>query len=158
MATWEPKKLNPTHYRILLLHWHGLSHGEIAAELGVAAQTVSSLVCSEAGEAILSELAKRSLDTVADVQLVAQALAPAVMEEKARLALGAKDERVRNIACTDILNMAGHQPVRRVLVEKADSIDEAYRDKSVEELRQVVLEKLGIVATPPTDASSSTVH
>ena len=52
--------------------------------------------------------------------------------------------------------MSGHQPVKRVVVEKADIIDEAYRDKNIEELRAAVLEKLGYV--PPAGPESETLH
>ncbi len=73
-----------------------------------------------------------------------------------KLAMTAQDERVRNIACSDILAMSGHQPVKRVVLERPDPVAEEFRDKSTEELRRVVLEKLGYeVPTPPT---TETVH
>jgi len=158
MAAWEPRKLNPSHYRILTLHWRGLPHGEIALEVGVTTQTVSNVVTSESGQAVLEELARRTLDTALDVQTVAQAYAPGALEELVKLAFSSRDERVKKTACTDILAMAGHAPVRRVSIERPDPVDERFKGKSEVEMRAEILKRLGYVEEPSDAPESSTLH
>ena len=139
---WQPRKWKPDYLRITISFWNGLTPTEIAAETGYSYTHVTQVLASERAQEILEQLTSATLDTVNEVQSVAQAVAPAVMEEKVRLALSAKDERVRNTSCSDILNIAGHQPVKRVQIEKPLSEAERYRDRSEDELRDLVLQEM----------------
>ncbi len=126
--------------------------------VGVTPQHVSNLLNTPEALEMLSQFQDKTLDTIMDIQLDAQAIAPAIFEEKVRLALTAKDERTRNTACSDILNIAGHMPVRRVVIEQPDRQAERFDKMTNDELRA---EMLGIDESQqqaPREDSDATVH
>jgi hypothetical protein len=156
---WQPRRFKPDYLRICALYWSGRTQKEIAEITGFSPIHVGNIIGCDESQEILRELSQRTLDTVLDVQTEAQAYAPLCLGEKFNLALNAKDERVRNIACTDILAMAGHQPVRRISVEKPDTVVKHYEGLTDDEIRSRVFADLGIKvdserAEPPTP----TVH
>jgi len=132
------RKFRPLHMLILRLHFQGWTADEIGQELDCSAQTVYRIVGLPESLEILEMFQKKTVDTILDISGDLQAVAPAVFEEKLKLALKAKDERVRNIACTDILNMAGHSPIKRVQVEQVDPVEDKYKGKSAEQIRKLL--------------------
>lgn len=153
---WKPRRLRPLHLRILRLYFQGMSGQEIVDALTDAASKVPlaslSLVYNVINSAdaaeILGQFQGQTLDTIMDVQTDAQAIAPAAFEELVSLALNAKDERVRASGCKDILAIAGHQPVKRVIVrDERDPAVAKHDGKSEAELRAEMLEVVGMGKT-----------
>lgn len=133
---------------MLRLHFQGLSNLEIASQLNVTPQHVSNVLCTPEAQELLAQLQENTLDTILDVQTQAQAIAPLVFEEKVRLALTAKDEKVRTTNCKDILDIAGHMPVRRVVVETPDRQAERFDKMTIQELQAEMLGELNMEAAP----------
>ena len=153
MSNWTPRKWKPIHLQVARLYFQGYNNVEIAAATGLNFQYISQIINGPDFTTMLQELTERTLDTVIDVQQDAQAIAPRIFEEKVSLALSAKDERVRNTACSDILEIAGHRPVTRMVVERAPSVRDELSDKTEEEIRLKILEDLGIgQQLPPPEA------
>ena len=152
----QPKRFSPIHLRICVMHWHGLSAGEIASAVRRTPQTVSNVINSDEGMEILAELGRRSLDTVMEVQAVAQAYAPSAIEQLVHLMFESKDDRVRKTSCTDILAIAGHQPVKRIAIERPDPVSEKYREMTEDQIKEKLLAELGAVASATEE--NRTVH
>jgi hypothetical protein len=142
--------------RICVLHWNGLSAAEVASAVRRTPQTVSNVINSDEGMEILAELGRRSLDTVLDVQATAQAYAPSAIEELVRLMFESKDDRVRKTSCTDILAIAGHQPVKRIAIERPDPVVDRYREMTEEQIKEKLLAELGAVSARQEE--NRTVH
>lgn len=136
---WSVRKLKPDYLLVARLWLQGLNHTEIAGVTGYTPVHVGRIVASPYFQDILKEISEHTISTAFDVRADAQVVAPAVFNEKVRLALGANDERVRNIACTDVLNMAGHMPVRRVEFDNVTKREDEYVGKTEEEIRAMII-------------------
>ena len=152
---WNPRRFKPSHLHVVRMHWNGMTNGEIAKETGYSYIHVHNIIASEEAQEILALLTSRTLDTIIDIQAEAQAAAPLVFEEKLKIALGCTDVRTKNSACTDILNMAGHQPIKRVQIQRSD-IPIEFDSKSEEEIKKFIREEVAAAGTNAT--GSSTVH
>lgn len=161
---WQPKRFSPAHYRVVYAYWAGVPNqagpqatvGEIAAFIGYSTTHVQMILASDQAQEILQELHEKKVDTISDVEVAAQAVAMPVFQEKVRLALQGNDERVRNSACTDVLAIAGHQPIKRVSIERPDAVRERYGALSDEELRKMIRDELGVA--PPEEPAKGPVH
>lgn len=141
---WQPRRFRPQHIQIVRLAWQGYEQQEIASFLGCSSGHVSQILACDEARAIMEGLRQHAISSMDEVQDEAQLVAPLVMREKIRLALDAQDERVRNIACTDILAIAGHTPVKKLQIERNDpKLDEIER-KTPEELREGLRALIGL--------------
>jgi hypothetical protein len=135
---YSPKRLRPAHLEMVTLHLAGESNADIGLRLGYTQQQVSNILnCPDVLE-ILNAIRDESLNTMSQVQVEAQLYAPEILRRKIDYAMHGQDDRVRNTAQTEILNLAGHVPVRHISVETKNSILEKYKDKTEEELRAMV--------------------
>ncbi len=158
---WQPRKRRPEHLHVLRLYFAGMTQVDIARVTGYTPQHVGNIVNLPESEEILRELERKTIDTILDVQADAQAIAPVIFEEKIRLALHSADERVRNVACSDILAIAGHQPVKRVQVENIDrGAEDSYEGLSEEEMRaKLIAETMKLPLNVAEDIDKkTTVH
>lgn len=135
---YSPKRLRPVHLEMVTLHLAGESNHDIAVKLGYTDQQVSNIInCPEVLE-ILAALKDESINTMSQVQAEAQMYAPEMLRRKIDYAMHGTDDRVRNLAQTEILNLAGHVPVRHISVENKNTVLEKYKDKTEDELRAIV--------------------
>jgi predicted transcriptional regulator len=137
------KRLKPAHLLMIRLFWAGHTYVEIADKTGYTSQQVMNVLHSEESQEILSQLQGNALDTADEVQSELALVAPAVLDKKIRLALSSPDDRVANSACTDLLHMAGHSPVKRVTIDRANENQKKYEGLSEEQLREKLLESFG---------------
>lgn len=158
--SWNPRyRYKPIYYKIVRLDAQGFTQTEICQITGYGMQQVGKILVSDEAKNILEQIKNNTLDTALAAQTDMQAMVPLVLEEKFRLALGAEDERVRNIACTDILDRAGHAPRRNVDLHIHDHGDKKYDGMSEAEMRTALLAEIGVADDP--DASipiKGTVH
>lgn len=134
----SPKRLRPAHLDMVTLHLAGESNTDIATKMGYTPQQVSNILnCPEVLE-ILQLLREETLNTMSQVQAEAQLYAPEMLRRKVDYALHGTDDRVRNLAQTEILNIAGHVPVRHISVENKNSVLEKYKDMTDDALRAIV--------------------
>jgi hypothetical protein len=138
-------KYTPLALRICQFYWYGENHDQLAKRFSVTKSYVQSALSTPECRAILEELENRTLDTMLQVATTAQAIAPAIMEEKIRLALESPDDRVRATSCKDILEMAGHSPVKRIQLNRPDAAGAKHEGMSESELRDSLKKKVGIV-------------
>lgn len=136
--SYSPKRLKPAHLDMVTLHLSGEGNADIAAKLGYTAQQVSNILNSPEVQEMLQLLKDETLNTMAQVQAEAQLYAPEILRKKIDYALRGDDARVRNTAQTEILNIAGHVPIRHITVENKSMVIERYKDKSEDELRAMV--------------------
>jgi predicted transcriptional regulator len=134
------KRLKPAHLLVIRLFWAGHTYVEIADKTGYSNQQVMNIIHNEESQEILSQLQGAALDTADEVQSELALIAPAVLDKKIRLALSSADDRVANSACTDLLHMAGHSPVKRITVDRASEVQKKYEGLSEEQLREKLLE------------------
>jgi len=118
MSQWQPRVFRPDHIRCVRLYWQGYNAGEIANFTGLTQQHVTLILNTDEAKAMLAQLKSHTINSIDEVQDEAQLAAPLCMREKVRLALESSDERVRNVACSDILAIAGHSPVKRVVLDR----------------------------------------
>ena len=140
--SYQPKKLRPAHLMIIRLHWQGESNTDIAMLTGYSPQTVSNVIASEEAQAILLGLQAEVVDTMAQVQTQAQYDAPLVYENIFKIAHTASDERVRLHANLALVGIAGHVPIKRVVVERESALAKKYEDMSEEEIRSSIAGEL----------------
>lgn len=145
---------------MLRMWFAGMSQTDIATKLGTTIATVNRVCNSVEGNELLSDMHSQTLDTILDIQTQAQIVAPAIFEEKLRLALTSDDDRVRTTNCTDILNMAGHTPIKRVeMTDNRNSRDEDYAGLTADELRQKLIDSMKKPELPAsTNPVDNTVH
>jgi predicted transcriptional regulator len=141
---WQPRRFRPQHIQVVRLTWQGYSQQEIAEFLGVSSGHVSQVLGCDEAQAMLKQLTQHAISSMDEVQDEVQLVAPLVMREKIRLALDAQDERVRNIACTDILAIAGHTPVKKLQIERNDPRQDELERKTPEELRAGLRSLIGL--------------
>lgn len=137
----------PFHIRCALLSLAGLTNKEIALEVSKSPETISAVLASAEVQAFLAEYRGQALNSMLEVQTMAQAIAPVAMHEKIRLALNGRDERVRNTACKELLEIAGHTPLHRVSVDRPDHVSEKYAERSDEDIRREIEQALGVGAS-----------
>ena len=132
------RKFWPFVLHVVQLSWNGMDEDEIALHVGKTKQEVLKILASDQAKQIYARLEAQTLDTMGQVQAVLQAAAPKLMEEKVRLALSARSEAVRNSATGDLLDRAGHVAVKQLEIRRGDEVEEAYRDKSEDEIRDMI--------------------
>lgn len=130
---WELRKLKPDHLAVARYWLLGLNNQEIAQETGYHPYHVSRIINSPQFQDILTQLSAKTIETVNDIRADVQAMLPGVIEQKYKLALHARDERVRNIACSDILGIGGLSPIRQVHVERHEAPSQ-YEGKTDEQI------------------------
>ena len=132
------RRFRPQHVEIVRLHWQGYTNRDIAQFLSCSESYVSQIVNCDEAQVMLKELREHSISSYDEVQDEIQLMAPHAAREKIRLMLEANNESVRNVACSDILNMAGHSPVKRLLVERGhgSDVEKKIADMTPEELRR----------------------
>lgn len=135
---YSPKRLRPAHLDMVTLHLAGDSNQDIANKLGYTAQQVSNILNSPDVLEILAALKEETINTMSQVQATAQLYAPEILRRKIDYALHGPDDRVRNNAQTELLHMAGHVPVRHIVVNDKNATLEKYKDKSDDELRALI--------------------
>jgi len=136
------KNINPRHLLVYQLHARGLFNKDIAWIVGIAESTVSMILGTPIAKELFNEMQAIGFDTIADVQQMVQVAAPAIIQEKVRLALSATDERVRSTSCMDILAIAGHKPISRVVIEQPSLGRGKYEGLGEEELRMELLKSV----------------
>lgn len=136
--SYSPKRLKPAHLDMVTMHLAGDTNADIALKMGYTSQQISNILNSPEVLEMLQLLRDESLNTMGQVQAEAQLYAPEILRKKIEYALRGDDARVRNTAQTEILNIAGHVPVRHITVESKSLVVEKYKDKSEEELRAMV--------------------
>jgi hypothetical protein len=142
------KTFKPRDLHMCLLSWNGYPNTKIALVMGLGEGAVSASLNSPTALEIFSQLKSGAIDSMLSVQTMAQAIAPLVMEQKMTLALGARSETVRNVACSDILEMAGHSPIKRLSIERPDPTADRHLGKTERELREEILSGLGLLPSP----------
>ena len=142
MPTQATKAYRPRWIAVCRLHAQGYSNQEIADKVGYSVVRVSQLLNSEFAKDMQAQLLDRTLNTMLDVQTEMQSYAPMIVREKIRLALEAKSESVRDRSCRDILEMAGNGPVKRLHIERAEVVEDPYKDLSEKDLREKLLEEI----------------
>ncbi len=138
-------KYTPMALRVCQQYWYGRNLDEIARMFDIPKSRVQALLALPETQSIMEELTNHTLDTMLQVATSAQAAAPACMEEKVKLALEDPDSRVRTMNCKDILEMAGHSPVKRIQLNRPDANTEKHANMDEHELREAVKKKVGIV-------------
>lgn len=136
--SYSPKRLKQAHLDMVTLHLAGETNYNIAAKMGYTAQQVSNILNSPEVLEILAALRNETIDTMGQVQAEAQLYAPEILRRKIEYALKGDDARVRNTAQTEILQIAGHAPVRRISVEAKSQLEEKYANKTEAELRALI--------------------
>lgn len=148
---------NPFILRVMQLLWEGYTAAEIAAITGRVPLTISNLIATDEAKEIYELLQGQTVNTARQVQTAIAAAAPSIVREKIDLALGAKSESVRNQAAQQLLEMAGHSPIRHLEIHRPDEIQADYDNKSDEDIRKEIMDGL-ISSGDDVPDSNPTVH
>lgn len=150
-GNFNPRVWKPIYLRILRLYWMGEQQVEIARRLGVSTATVGSVINSDRGKEILTQLQNETFDSMLAVMNEAQAVAPELLQEKIKLALYSPDERIRTRNTSDLLAIAGHVPLHRVSIERPDPLDKKYENITPEQLKVELLKIKDSTSQAPPD-------
>lgn len=142
-------RFRPIHYEVVRRAFTLMPHDEIAASLGLAYNTVCSILNSVEGREVMDRLQNRTLDLTAEQHVVIQAAIPQIVERKIETALNAPDWKLRDKAQTDLMAVAGLTPQTRVVVQTEDPATAPYRGLSEAELRRKLLDELTANEGPP---------
>jgi|WetSurSiteA1Bulk_404760.scaffolds.fasta_scaffold01976_3 hypothetical protein len=143
---------NAVDVQIVRYHIMGYATSDIANLLQRTANYVNSVISSPFGQELICKYINRQIDTILDVQTMAQMIAPACMEEKLRLALHSNDEKVRSTNTRDILEMAGHTAQRTILLDRTEKPDRIYDGLSEAEI------KASLLAAIAEETGEKTLH
>ena len=122
----------------------GETINEIGTKFAIPTSRVQAILASPEAQEILSLLRDNVLNSMLEVNSMAQAIAPTIMERKIHLALNSADERVQDKACTDLLHMAVGTPTKKVQISHTDPVTERHKDMSEDDLREALRRKLGV--------------
>lgn len=137
--SYEPKSLNAQHHEILRLTLLGKSQVDIAAELGCTPQTVNIAVNSGLGRDQLSLLhAEADVNAVEIAQKIRETAPVALAAIQSIIESPDVSAAVRLKASIDILDRAGHAPIKKVDVRKM-SMELSADD--LEGVKQLALQK-----------------
>lgn len=150
-------KFTPFGLRVCQFYWAGDTIQEIARRFSVPTSRVQALLATPEAKQILDALTEGTLSTMLEVNAHIQAAAPAIAQEKIRLALESPDERVRSTSCKDILEMAVGTPTKRVEIHHATSADKAREGMDEHALREHLRRKLGLADEPKSDLDPNRV-
>jgi len=120
------RRLKPRHMHVLYLHWKGFTNKEIADITNFSEGHVSNIITGPNAGEVLDALRAGVYDSMRSVDQELQMVAPALITEKINLALGSADEKVRSTNCMELLQMAGHTPVRRI--QRIDAHSEGHEE------------------------------
>ena len=154
--------IKPIHLLIFRDHMRGHTNREIASLHGITEQSVCNILQEEPIQELKKAAMEKAFDTLTDVQESLQLAAPFAIQTKISL-LSSSDDRVRNMAATDILQMSGHRPASRLIVEHEQTVERETDNKSEEELRNMILkdclaEVEDNFTLVPTGEADKTVH
>lgn len=115
VKNWQPVDLQMKHKKVLLLHYNGLSHIQIAEEVGLTQHTVSLIVNSDLGRQFLSKLYEETATHAADVKKILDLASPLAAKNLVRVATGEVDATTKEQmeASREILDRAGYAKVAK---------------------------------------------
>ena len=142
-------KWKPFYIQIIRMKWMGNTNTEIASLLSISDALVGKVVNSDKGREIFEQLQSSVFDSMVEVVTLAQAVAPEMLREKVKLALYSSDERIRSKNASDVLGIAGHVSIQKIVVDRPDPLLDKYKDKSELDLRRELLTIKGTVS--PSD-------
>jgi len=97
-----PVKFTPLSLRICHMFWWGRNATEIAAHFRLTTSQVQHILATPECKEIIELMKRNVITSMLEVSSAIQAIAPAILEEKARLALECDDPRsgtVRVMTC-----------------------------------------------------------
>ena len=136
------KKWTPLHLWVVSLHSEGVSNQDIAQRLGKSDAWVSTVLNSPEAKDIYKRIENGVIDTKVHVQTMIQAALPLLLRRKLHIALSSGNETTANKAIQECLEMGGHLAPRQVEIRRPDHIEEEYKDKSEQDIRQEILSSL----------------
>lgn len=141
---YQPRKFKPVHVQIVRLAWQGYEASEIAQVLSLSEIHVRNIINCDESQAMLAQMKEHAINSSDEVQDECQLVAPLMVREKIKLALEAKDERVRGINASDILAIAGHTAVKKLEITRSDASRDDLSKKTPQQMRDEILADLGI--------------
>ena len=139
----------PFYIQVVRLYWMGQTKTDIAAQLGLSEGTVKKVIESDRGREIFNQLESATFDSMLETTVMAQAVAPEMLREKIKLALYSGDEKIRTKNASDVLGIAGHVPIQKVIHDRPDPLLDKYKDKSELDLRKELREIVGDTGRGP---------
>jgi len=149
VSTREFRRWKPIHLRAVYLYVRGYTFTEIAGLLNYSVQWVQEIIDSAQGQEMLKRVEEHTFDSMLEVQDEVQLVAPEALQRKIQFALSSPDENLANKACSELLAIAGHTPVKRVSVEQADPIHKKYEGRSEEDIRAAI--EAGLLGETPLE-------
>lgn len=137
--SYQPKHLKPAHLLMIRLHWQGESNTDIAVMTDYTPQQVSNIIASDEAQTMLAGLRAEVMDTMAQVQSDAQFMAPVFFDNIVALAQHASDERVKLHANLAGIGIAGHVPVKRIVMERDSQLQRKFEDMSEDEIKASII-------------------
>lgn len=127
---------------MIRLHWQGEDNHSIAALTGYTPQQVSNIVNTEEAQKIIEALQADVLDTMSQVATEAQFDAPILYDNVFKMACSEGDARVRLHANLALLGIAGHVPIKRMVIERDTALQKKFEDMSEDEIRNSITGEL----------------
>jgi hypothetical protein len=148
MANRRRSVFNPIHFKVVRLHLDGHTQQDISRMTGLTPSAVNLILLSPEAQETLEAIKANYLDTMLEVQTQAQLVAPEMLKLKIDLAMNSLDERVRSINAKEVLEIAGHKPDTRLILQRTEDAQAGeHAEATPEELRQQLL---AAVAKAPT--------
>lgn len=146
-----PHNWKPVHTKILLMVNDGMEHKYIARKLDISTNTLSRVKTSSYFLTKLARLNSRVIEKVTEKRavviatdkaraLLTKAAVPAAQQVIKLAASGEPQDRVKLLACQDILDRAGLRPI-----EIIETRERVYSPEEVVHARDVLLETQSIV-------------
>lgn len=117
-------------------HFLGVPVHEIAKKLKLPKDVVAGIISTQPAQELIKRLQDKAFDSMAEVESELQAAAPELLREKIRLALESNNEHIRTRNTNELLQMAGHVPMHRLMIERPDPILEKYRGMDEGQIRE----------------------
>lgn len=133
-------------YQVIRYYLEGKSVSEISAMTRYSPKGIRRILEAPAVRRIIARAKAGSFMTISEVASILQLAAPEILQEKIRLALTSKDEKIRSTNCRDLLEMAGHGAKTHIVLENVKHDDLA--DKSPEDIKEEILRAIGVAQAP----------
>ncbi len=138
---YQEKRLKPLHIQLIRLRWMGYETADIAAKTGYTPDQINRILKDQDALNVFADLQAQVLDTSGEV-IQALQLDAIIAQKRIADLIYSSNDAVALRASQDVLDRAGHVPVKRVAIMQTTRVEKDYEGLNDAQIKQKLLEDL----------------